>query len=1472
MHWFLKFALLGLLLFPNPAAAQTALDILRGIVNESINGPRVRPSVRNSQRPPAATQLSRQDVMRAQRALQALGYYSGSIDGLAGAGTRGAVAAWAADRGWEAPSTLRIAHVESMEGELAQRGQAAAPAPARTALADWKPHEEGSAARTCVRKSQYEETCLALVCDYESGLGFDLRGMPDMYEDIPDEARLRIDGGATVTLALDRINAHAALDPARDTLLVEALARGRALNVETRKSTQSFALGGFADEYRRMRTRCDALTARVRSGEDPSSGRRDRLADEATAVPDLMSPNGWSERANTDFNGGDIRHGLSDPLLRGLKKDECAAICNETDGCMAYTHNPLGGACFLKAGTVRQSYAQGVTSAAAAAGKRGLAAPPTRGAGPVVDGAVAWRDTDTVAAHQARIRQAARGLGGACEDEHATLARLASGLRWRVEGGERPRVGSPISVAWTGNTLEERIPVWLVAHTRQPVRFSGTGHVALGPEAPNPFAIGTGLGETRALAALATRGTGESGTMTFAPLATGPLEVDIALVGYLRACEREIVLASGVERLDVAPARAEIVLSTPEGRAAFTHSVDVAKTARRVLFNRTRFLILDAATGTEIVERAGAELEISPTHRFAAVGHDGRIEIVDLVDGRTAASVEPGQLYWGLGDSVVFTGSAPWAKIDLASTFGDHLRIDEQLTGPSCCMPSEGSTRIGIDIENAAYSIWGNLGYRVGALQNPAYASVANSHGGYSSEGGELVPLHLHTFWSLGMVSPVTVARRFEVTGGFFTTPAPSDLYDNGDRTPDAWAGNVAARLGAVGLRTDQINPMTADRYELLSASASKLAAALPEQLLRMGIALAPMTAGEHLLGAPGSSWDGNAQDSEAYSGQQEAALARFESEANARGWRIEWSIPEDEDAVIPECDHLLFERTAANGRFLVPRHVEEIASVAGPSGSVWVARAACGAGATFGSLRFYSAFYIIDLAAKPERHPAAMVKGAVFFENAAQRVWYEHPFDIKADERHLVTFAPGNGVISVRDRTTHETIWVGDGLPNGDLLIEAWLTEDRSHAVQLNSDGNFYIHPLSDGGEAVLAGRLADDEVAVWTGDYFYDATAEAAALIDLKFPGKMSQYSLDRFGAARRVDELARRVLRGADRLPEAGDLGVPPDLEADITVAADGRVEFRPRYDASAVARLAVLQDGVLTDTVDAGEAADGFTVARLADTRWLSLVASNGDGLVSLPVSKDIGAAQTRRSVNRALVIGINTYQSERLSSLNYALRDAGTIHDALAAERDGEPLFDVEFGPKDRRATPDAIVEAVRRLLDGLSRGDHAVLFLAGHGLRNEQGRFFLATSATDTDDLDGTALAFDRLTALFERSEARITVLLDACHSGAAGTGVFATNDDLANSLSALRSNLTIVSAAKGRQESQGRREIGGLFTHAVATVLGGDREAYDIDRNGRIEASEFYRGVKSLVGEASGGAQTPWMITRRMVGEYALF
>ena len=100
-----------------------------------------------------------------------------------------------------------------------------------------------------------------------------------------------------------------------------------------------------------------------------------------------------------------------------------------------------------------------------------------------------------------------------------------------------------------------------------------------------------------------------------------------------------------------------------------------------------------------------------------------------------------------------------------------------------------------------------------------------------------------------------------------------------------------------------------------------------------------------------------------------------------------------------------------------------------------------------------------------------------------------------------------------------------------------------------------------------------------------------------------------------------------------------------------------------------------------------------------------------------------------------------------------------------------------------------------------------------------------------------------------------------------------AANDQIVQDLTALNSNVTILSASKGRQLSQEAGDIGGgVFTVALEQVLSSERERYDLNHNGRIEASELYNGVKDIVVQRQQGAQTPWIARSRMVGDYAVF
>jgi hypothetical protein len=157
---------------------------------------------------------------------------------------------------------------------------------------------------------------------------------------------------------------------------------------------------------------------------------------------------------------------------------------------------------------------------------------------------------------------------------------------------------------------------------------------------------------------------------------------------------------------------------------------------------------------------------------------------------------------------------------------------------------------------------------------------------------------------------------------------------------------------------------------------------------------------------------------------------------------------------------------------------------------------------------------------------------------------------------------------------------------------------------------------------------------------------------------------------------------------------------------------------------------------------------------------------------------------------ALLIGIDDYSASRLTSIRTPAPDrdwpnlAGAVNDA-AAMRDLLVLlrgFDVRDIAllEEQNATRSAILDALRRLTAAASKDDVIFFYFAGHGSQVRNSRSDepdkLDESIVPADSRRGALDIRDKelrriFNAILDRG-ARLTVMIDACHSGSGARGL----------------------------------------------------------------------------------------------------
>lgn len=242
----------------------------------------------------------------------------------------------------------------------------------------------------------------------------------------------------------------------------------------------------------------------------------------------------------------------------------------------------------------------------------------------------------------------------------------------------------------------------------------------------------------------------------------------------------------------------------------------------------------------------------------------------------------------------------------------------------------------------------------------------------------------------------------------------------------------------------------------------------------------------------------------------------------------------------------------------------------------------------------------------------------------------------------------------------------------------------------------------------------------------------------------------------------------------------------------------------------------------------------------------------------------------------VAVGINTYTNPAMAAagmgnLTYAEKDAADMA-ALFAGQQGKLFNRVDITVLTREklgrdVTRADILDAIAAIgKKSLTEKDSILVFLSGHGLRKDDGFFFLSSEAdpTSKDSLMATSPSWveigERLKSYTTAKE--IVVMIDACHSGAVSPMELGVKwKDMGV--------LLFTSCRSGQKSYEGGSYEGsvfenGLFTKAIiegfTRAAATSRAPADSSQDDVLIIGEVLNYAIQKVGEWTGGMQTPWV------------
>ena len=220
---------------------------------------------------------------------------------------------------------------------------------------------------------------------------------------------------------------------------------------------------------------------------------------------------------------------------------------------------------------------------------------------------------------------------------------------------------------------------------------------------------------------------------------------------------------------------------------------------------------------------------------------------------------------------------------------------------------------------------------------------------------------------------------------------------------------------------------------------------------------------------------------------------------------------------------------------------------------------------------------------------------------------------------------------------------------------------------------------------------------------------------------------------------------------------------------------------------------------------------------------------------------------------ALLIAVGEYQSD-FESLAAAENDLRAMQRVLHLPDAGgfaadavKPLVNPD---------PQKMREALEGLFINRRKDDLLVLYFSGHGVTDDRGNFYLASTATQRDRLRATSVSAKFILDLMEESRSKQqVVILDCCFSGAFAKGMTAKGKPV-NLGSQLGGQGRAVLTSSSATEYSFEQKDADLSIYTRYLVEGLETGAADLNGDGWIAVDELYEFTRDKVQEAAPAMQ----------------